>query len=92
MRRRHALLDGKPALAQGEPERRALLQRGPSVFRQALAIDVLAKQNEQDGKEVVLMIPTTPELEKLLSVREIVWPCGDTVEEVAEQVGSIRRR
>ena len=60
---------------------------GRQYFGRALAIDVLAKQNEQDGKEVVLMIPTTPELEKLLSVREIVWPCGDTVEEVAEQVG-----
>ncbi|WP_080802227.1 FAD-dependent oxidoreductase [Arabiibacter massiliensis] len=47
---------------------------------------ILRKQNEQ-GRPVVLLLPTTPELEALLAVRPLEWATGETVEEVAAQVG-----
>lgn len=47
---------------------------------------IVRKQNEQ-GKPVVVLLPTTPELEAVLAVRELNWAKADTVEEVAELVG-----
>lgn len=48
---------------------------------------ILRKQNEQDGKEVIVLIPTTPALEEHLSKQELDLPSADTVEEVAAAVG-----
>ena len=47
---------------------------------------ILRKQNEQ-GSPVVLLLPTTPELEAVLATRPLEWAKADTVEEVAQMVG-----
>lgn len=47
---------------------------------------IVRKQNEQ-GKPVIALVPTTPELEAVLAVRPLNWSIADTVEEVAEMVG-----
>lgn len=47
---------------------------------------IVRKQNEQ-GKQVIAFIGTTPELEAVLAMRPIEWATGETVEEVAEAVG-----
>ncbi|MEG0776809.1 MAG: FAD-binding protein, partial [Raoultibacter sp.] len=47
---------------------------------------IVRKQNEQ-GKPVVVLLPTTPELEAVLAARPLAWAKADTVEEVAAQVG-----
>ena len=47
---------------------------------------ILRKQNEQ-GSNVFVLLPTTPELETVLSQRELAWVKGDTVEDVAAQIG-----
>lgn len=47
---------------------------------------ILRKQNEQ-GKQVVVLLPTTPELDSLQAVRPLEWAKADTVEEVAGMVG-----
>lgn len=47
---------------------------------------ILHKQKEQ-GKPVVALVPTTPELEGVLAVRPLNWSIADTVEEVATMVG-----
>lgn len=48
---------------------------------------VLRKQNAQDGKEVVVLIGTTPTLDQLQSKRPLQWAKSDTVEDVASQIG-----
>lgn len=48
---------------------------------------VLRKQNAQDGKEVVVLIGTTPTLDEVQSKRPLQWPTSDTVEDVAGQIG-----
>ncbi len=48
---------------------------------------IVRKQNEQGGKPVVILLPTTPELEAVLAVRPINWVKGNTVEEVAAAIG-----
>lgn len=48
---------------------------------------VLRKQNAQDGKEVVVLIGTTPTLDQVQSKRPLKWPTGDSVEDVATQIG-----
>lgn len=47
---------------------------------------IVRKQNEQ-GRPVVVLLPTTPELEAVLAVRPLPWAKADTVEEVAAAVG-----
>lgn len=47
---------------------------------------ILRKQNEQ-GRPVVVLLPTTPELEAVLAQRPLAWATGETVEDVAAQVG-----
>lgn len=47
---------------------------------------IVRKQNEQ-GRPVVVLLPTTPELEAVLAVRPLAWAKAETVEEVAALVG-----
>ena len=47
---------------------------------------ILRKQNEQ-GSPVVLLLPTTPELEAVLATRPLEWAKADTVEEVGPDGG-----